>query len=239
MSNAATDYSNLEFTSNAANEARFADLPRKRLGDLAGKRILDLGCGDGCQLIAWAASGSSATWVGLDISRQNIELACKRAEASRVAAMTKFEVADLLTYDEQPFDFIFSNSVLHLILSTDEALAGKLASLLKPGGQLAAVIPDSSFPNHLLWLGRRALRMLRPFGIEAFALWAGKRLHPQASEAFLSERLPYLFITPYRYDGSKMRRHMSQAGLTVIQDKILPNDSIAKARHRLVIYRRD
>src|SRR5437762_12468076 len=58
------------------------------LGSLAGKKVLDVGCGDGINAVLLAKLGAEVT--GIDISPKAIELAERRAEISGVAGQTRF-----------------------------------------------------------------------------------------------------------------------------------------------------
>src|ERR1700681_2946603 len=68
-----------------------ASCPRRRfnkefrfrvLGDLRGKAVLDVGCGDGSNSVLLAKLGALVT--GIDLSPKSIELARRKAEISHV-----------------------------------------------------------------------------------------------------------------------------------------------------------
>jgi SAM-dependent methyltransferase len=102
------------------------------LPDVAGRRVLDVGCGSG-SLSAWLAS-HGAEVVGFDTSASMVRLAEKKG-IERAA----FRVADLA----QPLDFLADRSfdvavaslVMHYLRDWVEPLR-ELRRVLRPGGQL-------------------------------------------------------------------------------------------------------
>jgi len=82
------------------------------LQSLRGKlapRILDLGTGTGCLLLALLHELSSATGVGIDIAPRAIEQAQTNAKRLRLGRRARFQVGNWLDYIEEKFDAIISN----------------------------------------------------------------------------------------------------------------------------------
>ncbi len=96
----------------------------------ADEAILDLGCGTGHLTAQIAASGANV--VGIDSSAEMI------AKARATYPDLAFEVQDArqLT-DENRFDGVFSNAVLHWIKEPEKVAQG-IARALKPGGRFVA-----------------------------------------------------------------------------------------------------
>jgi SAM-dependent methyltransferase len=87
---------------------------------------------------------------------------------------------------------------------------------------------------------RRLAQALRGPAFEALVLAAAKRLHPDWEPDLLRERIPYFFILPERFDGRAMRHALTETrGLRLIEAQDLPRASLAKAKHRCVVYRRE
>lgn len=108
---------------------------RQRTGwrpeDLAGKLVLDVGCGMG--RFAEVATRWGAHVVGIDLSLA-AEVAARNL-AEREAAIFQADVFHL-PFAAESFDFIYSIGVLHHTPDCERAFK-MLPGLLKPGGQIA------------------------------------------------------------------------------------------------------
>lgn len=72
---------------------------------IAGKKVLDVGCGPGHYAVALAQKGAAQV-LGLDFAPGMLELARARAEQAGVADRCRFEVADFLAYPlNETFDY--------------------------------------------------------------------------------------------------------------------------------------
>lgn len=103
------------------------------MGDLHGRRVLDVGCGDGSNAMLMARFGARVT--GIDISSRSIELCKRRAELDGVGESTQFicsplETADLL---ESSYDIIWGDGVLHHLIPELDGVLRKLMGCAKPG----------------------------------------------------------------------------------------------------------
>lgn len=102
------------------------------LGDLAGRRVLDAGCGEGYLARALAARGARVT--GIDLSPRLIALAREQDPRGEIA----YRVADLsapLPAEVGRFDAIGSFLVLNDVADY-RGFAATLAAALEPGGRL-------------------------------------------------------------------------------------------------------
>lgn len=228
----------LAFTAPEARADRLARLAAEFIPADAPCRVLDLGCGSGLPAMRLAALRPAARLVGVDLSAASVAEARRRAEAAGAGAPC-FVAADYLEWRaEAPFDVIYSEGALHLIPCPDAALAEKLADELAPGGFLVLATPHVCLRNTLLIALRQCLKALRAPWLDRAVLALGRRLHPEASPAFLAERLPYMFMTPERLDGTAWRAALRQAGLHLTDDRSWPQDSAAKLAHRVAIFRK-
>jgi ubiquinone/menaquinone biosynthesis C-methylase UbiE len=104
-------------------------------GDVAGRRILDAGCGSGP--IAATLRDRGATVTGFDSSAAMLELASRRLGPD--ADLHLADLSDPLPFPDDTFDDVIAALVLHYL----EDWAGPLAELrrvLKPGGRLIVAV---------------------------------------------------------------------------------------------------
>ena len=121
-------------------------------GNVAGRRILDAGCGAGLLLEALRDRGATVT--GFDKSRGMLRLARRR-----LGGDANLQVADLdgpLPFRDDTFDDVTASLVLHYLQDWGPALA-ELRRVLKPGGRLIVSV-DHPFAVHLMYRegGRKA-----------------------------------------------------------------------------------
>ncbi len=127
---------------------------------LAGKRVLEIGVGNGIDAVEMAHHG--AIYSGLDISRNHIELTRKNFACHPETNYEKLYQGDLLDVRiDGQFDVVYSFGVLHHI-SHESLYLNKIRRLLKPNGTLRiAVYSRFSLFNlylALTWLFRNRLR---------------------------------------------------------------------------------
>jgi len=104
------------------------------LGDVAGQRILELGCGGGQCSIAFARQGALAA--GVDLSDEQIAFARRLAAQHGVSVdFRQGDAADLSGFVNASFDIVFSAYALHYVPTIERCLA-EAARVLIPGGRL-------------------------------------------------------------------------------------------------------
>jgi SAM-dependent methyltransferase len=121
------------------------------LGELAGRQVLDLGCGHGMAAVVLARRGAAVT--ACDISAGYLAEARARAEANGVTVRCVRAAGEALPFADASFDCIWGAAVLHH-LDLDRAVP-ELWRVLKPGGR--AVFCEPWGGNPLLALARRWL----------------------------------------------------------------------------------
>jgi len=104
-------------------------------GDVAGRRILDAGCGSGPLFAALRDRGAIVT--GFDSSTGMLEQARRRLGAD--ADLRVAELGRPLPYPDGAFDDVVASLVLHYLEDWGPALA-ELRRVLKPGGRLIASV---------------------------------------------------------------------------------------------------
>jgi SAM-dependent methyltransferase len=123
----------------------------ERLGDVAGRRVLDLGCGHGMASVVLARRGAHVT--AFDLSPGYLAEAGRRAEANGVQVHLVRGAGECLPFADASFDRIWGNAVLHHF---DLRAAGReLHRVLAPSG--LAVFCEPWGENPLLDWARRRL----------------------------------------------------------------------------------
>lgn len=169
------------------------------LGSLAGKHVLDYGCGHGMAAVVLARQGATVT--GFDLSPGYVAEAQRRAFANEVAATFVTANAEELPFADHSFDAVWGCAVLHHL---DLRRAGQeLQRVLKPGG--VAVFCEPWGGNPLLEFARRHLP------------YPGKHRTPDerpllpTDVALLRETFPALKVQGYQLLGMA-RRVFSRQG---------------------------
>jgi SAM-dependent methyltransferase len=104
-------------------------------GDVAGRRILDAGCGSGPLSAALRDRGAVVT--GIDASAGMLALARRRLGAD--ADLHVADLSDRLPFADGAFDDVVASLVLHYLEDWGPTLA-ELRRVLRPGGRLIASV---------------------------------------------------------------------------------------------------
>ncbi len=133
-----------------------------------GRDVLDLGCGGGFMVEAFARLGARAE--GIDISRNSIDYARGRFPAQRFYC----ESLSDFTQRGKKYDFVFSSEVLEHLPGPGEFMR-TLAAIVRPGGFVYLSAPDAGHarvpadiaswgdicpPEHLEFFNARNLALL-------------------------------------------------------------------------------
>jgi SAM-dependent methyltransferase len=135
------------------------------LGDLQGKRVLDLGCASGNTLSLDIAE-RSGYYVGIDLSEPSIETLRQKLRAKNLPHADA-QAMDFLTPDfpYEPFDLIYAYAVMHHFRHFD-AFLEVLHRRLVPGGRVITFDPMQT-----CWEVRAARAVYRPFQSDADWEW--------------------------------------------------------------------
>ncbi|GGB84635.1 methyltransferase [Knoellia flava TL1] len=119
-------------------------------GDVAGRRLLDAGCGSGPLMVSMRDGGAEVA--GFDVSAAMVDLARERLGDD--AALRVHDLQEPLPYADGEFDDVICSLVLHYLEDWSGPLA-ELRRVLKPGGRLlvavnhptayAVVYPDADY----------------------------------------------------------------------------------------------
>jgi len=113
-----------------------------QLGNLRGKKVLELGCGAGEGSVYFATKGAEA--VATDISTGMVEVVHRVAQKYGVQVQAHRMTAEKIDYPDQSFDVVYGNGVLHHV-DFHKAVA-EAARVLKPGGKAVFIEPLSYNP---------------------------------------------------------------------------------------------
>jgi ubiquinone/menaquinone biosynthesis C-methylase UbiE len=103
----------------------------------AGLDVLDVGCGQGIDLVEYARAGARAT--GIDLTPRHAELARSHINALGLAAAVINGDAESLPFEDASFDFVASNGVLHHTPDVPAALR-EIRRVLRPGGEARVAV---------------------------------------------------------------------------------------------------
>lgn len=120
----------------------FDDYDRTLLNSVAGKSVLEYGCGPGSRAFAIAKAGAHVT--GIDISDVAIKMAAKKAEAAGVKATFAVMNAEALEAGDDSFDKIVGSAILHHL--DLDASYSEIVRCLKPDGVGVFVEPMGHNP---------------------------------------------------------------------------------------------
>jgi SAM-dependent methyltransferase len=96
-----------------------------------GKRVLEVGCGAGTDLVRFARGGAEVT--GVDLSPSAIALAKQNFEQQRLPADLREADGEHLPFADASFDLVYAHGVVQYT-ADDRALVGECRRVLKAGG---------------------------------------------------------------------------------------------------------
>jgi 2-polyprenyl-3-methyl-5-hydroxy-6-metoxy-1,4-benzoquinol methylase len=119
----------------------------RRMGPLAGARILEVGSGTGALSVYFALNGAHVT--GIDVSEETVAVATRRAEANGVADRVDFRAIPIEMLDDPDgtYDAIIGNQVLHHF-ELDQAMPN-IGRLLRARGHALFCEPVMLLPDAL------------------------------------------------------------------------------------------
>ena len=144
-----------------------------------GKRVLEVGCGLGTDLLQFALGGSSV--VGVDLSVNSVALAAKHFSVFGAQGNLLASDAEHLPFADESFEVVYSFGVLHHTPDTPNAI-DECWRVLKPGGSFI-----------LMLYNRNSWHVV----VEPYLRLAKRRLLGQSDPAFNTERSEVV----RQYDG--------------------------------------
>ena len=163
-------YADFDVTQNISVSSPFRKAPNptngmflELLGNIDGKEILELGCGNGIISVYMAKNGARVTAV--DISKKSIQNTIDLANNNQVGHLINAYKIDALELEklDKKFDLVVGRFILHHI-EPFEDFTFVLSALLKKGGR--GVFIENNSRNPILMLARNHL--VGKFGIPKY-----------------------------------------------------------------------
>jgi SAM-dependent methyltransferase len=112
-----------------------------------GRRVLEVGCGAGVDLVRFARGGARVT--GVDLAESAIELARTNFGIQRLAAGLAVADGEALPFADASFDFVYAHGVVQYT-ADDRRLVEECHRVLKPGGTAVFQVYNRISWLHLL-----------------------------------------------------------------------------------------
>jgi len=121
------------------------------------KKILEVGCGVGTDLLQFAMAGADVT--GIDLTQESSSLAKSRLQAYGRQGEVLITDTETLPFRDSLFDLVYSWGVLHHTPNPEKAIS-EIHRLIKPGGKICIMI----YNRHSMV----AIQLYLLFGLLAF-----------------------------------------------------------------------
>ena len=120
----------------------------KKAGDIAGKKVCDVGCGTGeIAFMAAERVGTEGQVYGVDITPGMIEMAKRKMPERNLPKDVDFRVGDALDmeFDDDTFDLVTSGYMLRNVCDIPKAIR-EMHRILRPGGHV--IVAELSMPKN-------------------------------------------------------------------------------------------
>ena len=155
----------------------------------SGKRILEVGCGVGIDLLRFAQAGAEV--VGVDLSKVAIDLARRNFALSRLQAELHVMDGEALEFTSESFDVVYSHGVLQYT-SEPAKMILEIYRVLRPGGEAILMVYNKfSWLNLLSFISRVELEHQDAPALRKFSVGEFKRmLAPFSKVSVIPDRFP-------------------------------------------------
>jgi len=137
-----------------------------------GKRVLEIGTGNGADGAMFALNG--AVYTGVDLTQTALDATRKHFEVLGLAGTFQKENAEQLSFADESFDLVYSHGVLHHTPKTQAAI-NEVHRVLKAGGQAIVMLYHRhSFNYHVRIMTYMRIRVLLKI-LSRFGRWSGDR----------------------------------------------------------------
>lgn len=137
--------------------------------DVKGKRVLEIGLGQGAESQKLVEAG--AVYTGVDFTRESVERVKRRFEMFGLAAERVEQMnAESLALPDASFDLVFSHGVIHHSPRV-AAIVGEIHRVLRPGGRAVVMVYHRNSLNYQV-----SIRVIRRLGIALLFVPGAARL---------------------------------------------------------------
>ena len=173
-----------------------------------GRDVLDVGCGQGIDLVRYARTGARVT--GIDLTPRHVELARRHLEAAGLAGKVVVGDAEQLPFDDDSFDRVSSNGVLHHTPDIAAALR-EIRRVLRPGGEARIIVYNRSSFHY--WISQVLYSGI--FKRQLFTEGSMEAVLRHVEHSSIDAR-PLVRV----YSPRQARRLMSEAGFATVTSKM-------------------
>lgn len=181
------------------------------LGDLRGKRVLEIGSGGGLMAEAYARAGARVS--GIDRSLPSLRVAGDHAGNAGLSIDYAASVAERLPFPDAAFDAVVTADVLEHVDDVPRVI-GEAARVLRPGGCFVYDTINRTWKSRLLlvWLPERVFRMA-PLHTHQY----GRFIKPAELHALMARH----GLTNCETRGLPLKRHPIAAALSYARTRRL------------------
>ena len=143
------------------------------LGDLKGKRVLEIGCGTG--LISVLLAKSDAHVTSFDLSPLSVQATQRRAEINDVKIHPLVSAGEHLPFANESFEIVFGKSILHHL--DPQVGQAEISRVMRNGGKAVFVEPMGMNPiltfvrQKVPYLHKNPVGVDRPLTYQDMDIW--------------------------------------------------------------------
>ena len=154
-----------------------------------GKKLLEIGCGAGIDLVRFAHGGAKVT--GIDLSRIAIDLACKNFEQKGQNGDLQVMNGECMEFTDNNFDVVYAHGVLQYTADPEKMIL-EIHRVLKPAGKAIIMVYNKySWLNLMRKVTRVSLEHEDAPVLKKFSIRELKQLlHPFQYYRIIPERFP-------------------------------------------------
>lgn len=124
-------------SSQLANQ-RLTEITKSNIGNIKGKKVIDVGCGDGTYTYEFYQWGKPKIMVGIDASREAINLAKKKYGRGKKNLIFEYYNCHQMPYSQKEFDIAIVRGLLHHL---DDPVGG-LTKIVGVANQVLVLEPN-------------------------------------------------------------------------------------------------